>query len=190
MNELWQRLTTWLRINAPQLLLTLQPGATQQAIVDLERRLGVRLPDDYRAFLALCDGQRIGAAFRFYNAEELLCTTKILTHWQHWNGLLEAGAFESYQSEPDAGIRTDWWNAKWIPFTHDLGGHSSCLDLNPAKGGTVGQVITMWRDSEERELMYGSFTAWLTHVVAGLESGKIVFSENEYAALIDASELE
>jgi cell wall assembly regulator SMI1 len=57
-------------------------------------------------------------------------------------------------------VRDDWWNPRWIPFTHDGGGNHLCLDLDPAEGGAVGQVISMWHDSGERAVQGHSFGEW------------------------------
>jgi cell wall assembly regulator SMI1 len=37
-----------------------------------------------------------------------------------------------------------------------------CIDLDPAEGGHVGQVITMWHDEPGREWIAGSFQEWLS----------------------------
>jgi cell wall assembly regulator SMI1 len=184
--ELWTGITNWLQVNAPDLLATLQPGANEQEIAQLEQQLGVRLPNEYRTFLTLCNGQHDEALW-FYKGE-LLSISSVKYQWQAWSDLLESGIFNDTYSQPDSGIRNDWWNLKWIPFTHDGSGDHLCLDLAPATGGTLGQIITMWHDSEGRELLFSNFTQWLTHLSAGLESGEIVLNGNN--ALVDTSELE
>ena len=188
MDELWNRLKLWLQENAPELLATLQPGATKPQIAALEQHLGASLPDDYRAFLQLSNGQPADPRRRFYDGE-LLSTATVKEEWDVWKELLDAGDFDDYQSEPHEGVKDDWWNPRWIPFTHDGGGNHLCLDLDPAKGGKTGQVITMWHDSMERELVFPDFTAWLENLVDGLESGQIVFDCDEYNALVDVEDL-
>ncbi len=188
MNELWNRLKDWLEQNAPELLETMQPGASETQIVALEQHLGVNLPEDYRAFLRLCDGQPNDPKIRFYDGE-LLSTQTVKVQWDIWKELLDDGDFDDYESQPHQGVKSDWWNPRWIPFTHDGGGNHLCLDLDPAPAGTVGQVITMWHDSMDRELIFSSFTAWLENVVNGLESGRIVFEIEEYNMLVDAEDL-
>ena len=43
----------------------------------------------------------------------------------------DAGEFEGCESDPDVGIRNNWWNDKWIPITYDGAGKHDCLDLAP-----------------------------------------------------------
>ncbi len=188
MNELWNRLKTWLEQNAPELLETLQPAASEKKIAALEQHLGVRLPEDYRAFLALTDGQKEYAEFNFHDGE-LLSTKSIKTQWNIWKELLDDGTFEDSTSQPQLGIRGDWWNARWIPFTHDGGGNHLCLDLDPAKGGAVGQIISMEHDNGERLIMFNNFSHWLEQLLEDLQSGEIVFDTEEYNSLVHADDL-
>jgi cell wall assembly regulator SMI1 len=189
MNELWDRLKSWLVQNAPELLETLQPGASEERIAALEKHFGATLPDDYRTFLQLCNGQAADAQFGFYDGE-LLSTDNVKFQWDVWKKLLDANTFSGYQSQPQEGVKNDWWNSCWIPFTNDGSGNNLCLDLDPEGDGKVGQVITMWHDSSERELIFPNFTGWLENVVDGLESGEIVFSLEEYAGLVNWGDLD
>ena len=185
---IWQKLEGWIQANAPELHETLQAGASDKKIAKLEQRLGVTLPEDYKTFLKLCNGQSEESEAGFYDGE-LLSAKSVKTQWGVWKELLDDNDFEGIESEPDKGVRDDWWNPRWIPFTHDGGGNHLCLDLEPAEGGTVGQVITMWHDSAERELMFPSFTAWLENVLNGVETGQIVFDRENYNALVDIEDL-
>ena len=185
---IWQQLEPWILANAPELHRTLQAGASDADIAKLEQRLGMILPEDYKTFLTLCNGQSNQLEAYFYDGE-LLSVKSVELQWDIWKKLLECDAFEGINSEPDNGIRDDWWNPRWIAFTHDGGGNHLCLDLEPAEGGTVGQVITMWHDSEARELRFPSFTAWLGNVLNGVETGRIVFDREDYNALIDIEDV-
>ncbi len=180
----WKKLNPWMAANAPELEQSLQQGANSQEILELEQHLGVTLPEDYKLFLGLCNGQADDALAEFYNGE-LLSIANIKFQWDAWKNLLETNTFSGISSQPDKGIRNDWWNLKWIPFTHDGGGNHFCLDLAPANGGHVGQVITMWHDSSEREFVASNFTAWLEDILNGVETGAIVFDAQDYNALID-----
>lgn len=45
---MWAKIKTWLAANSPQLLATLNPGATVEQLVEAEAALGHRLPDPVR----------------------------------------------------------------------------------------------------------------------------------------------
>ncbi|WP_332455118.1 SMI1/KNR4 family protein [Burkholderia ubonensis] len=69
--------------------------------------------------------------------------------------------------EPEPGIRGDWYNLKWIPLTHNGSGDHLCVDLDPDEGGRIGQVIRVWHDSPERELVAKGVGEWLARGVPG-----------------------
>ncbi|MEH2143178.1 SMI1/KNR4 family protein [Nostoc sp.] len=83
---------------------------------------------------------------------------------------------------------TDWWSPLWIPLTYDGAGNHDCLDLAPAKGGKVGQIIQMWHDEGERELVASSFQNWLEEYATGLESDQYVFS-HEYGGIVNTNDI-
>lgn len=61
MQELWDRLETRLRANAPSVLETLQPGATEEQIAQTEALLSVQFPDDFKAAYRIHNGQDEGS---------------------------------------------------------------------------------------------------------------------------------
>ena len=185
---IWQKLEQWILTNAPELHETLQAGASNQKIAQLEQQLGVTLPEDYKTFLNLCDGQSDESAAGFYGGK-LLSVQSVGSKWDRRKKQLDNNAFEGIDSEPDKGVRDDWWNPRWIPFTHDEGGNHLCLDLEPTNGGTIGQVITWWYASSDRGLRFPNFTARLESVLNGIQAGEIVFDTEEYNALVDADDL-
>jgi cell wall assembly regulator SMI1 len=137
--------------------VVLQKGVTKTALKAAEAALGVTLPDDVRAWFLRHDGAK-GEAIR---GEELLGLRHVVSQWKIWQGLLDKGTFADNRSKPARGVRPDWWNARWIPLTYDGAGNHDCLDLDPAKGGNVGQVIRMWHDDDPRPRVAPTFLDWL-----------------------------
>jgi cell wall assembly regulator SMI1 len=105
-----------------------------------------------------------------------------------WIALLDHGEFDGISSEPQNGIRDDWVNRKWIPFTHDGAGNHLCIDLDPAPAGTHGQVITMWHDGLERERMADSFLDFFKAYVKGVLSGRYLYSD-DYDGIVEAADV-
>src|SRR5262249_49088543 len=62
---LWPQIQTWLKTHAPDLWKVRQPlhspGASEEVLQQAEAELGVTLPDDFKAFYRLHNGQ--GAEF-------------------------------------------------------------------------------------------------------------------------------
>jgi cell wall assembly regulator SMI1 len=176
----WIRFKDWLQKNAPHLILAINEGATQKDIETLETVVGKKLPDEFVDFYKIHNGQN-EQQFRegLINSEELLSINEIIGQWECWKELLDNGDLE-YEgliptSEPEKGIKNDWWNPLWIPFTHDGSGNHICIDLDPASGGTFGQVIRMWHDSGYRKLYASSFTEYISNYISGLETGQFVY---------------
>src|SRR5262249_17787219 len=117
------------------------------------------------------------------DATELLSLERILSEWKVWKEVLDCGDFDGVTSEPQDGIKDDWWNQRWVPLTYDGSGNHLCLDCDPGEGGANGQIITMWHDSAERELISASFEGWMNSFAADLENDRYEYSE-EYGGLI------
>lgn len=183
MRELWEKIEGYLQSHECGSLSTgLNPGASETEIATAESALGdVRFPEDYRAFLKLHNGQ-VDGSITLLGMGPLLSTHEIVDQWRVWKELLDEGTFDDQGSASDHAdcVKTDmWWNPRWIPITHDGGGDHDCIDLDPAEGGTAGQIIEMWHDMDDRSLIAPSFTAWVAHFVAELEQGNLVWSNVE-----------
>jgi len=187
MRELWRRLEAWLSTNAPQVLETLQPGATEEQIERAEAFLSVKLPEDFKASYRIHNGQTPYES-GLLDGRELLSLERIQDEWKVWKDVLDSGDLDGFRSEPNGPIRDDWWNEKWIPITHDGSGNHDCLDLNPATGGQAGQIIDFWHDDPTRALMADSYGSWLKALVEGCESGRYVFSD-ECGGVVEADDV-
>ncbi|WP_256978378.1 SMI1/KNR4 family protein [Burkholderia sp. HI2500] len=163
LRETWQRLEAAFAADASRLPGGLNGPASDDAIAALQTALGTRLPDAFVDSLRIHDGQA-DSGDEFYGSDALLSAHEILAQWRIWKGLVDGGDFDGVESEPDPGIGDDWYNLKWIPFTHDGSGNHLCIDLDPAEGGCSGQVIRVWHDDARRERVAGSFSAWLARV--------------------------
>lgn len=159
--KLWKQYIEWLDANEEDLVDEVAPAATKAEIDTLAASLGVELPEDFIAYLSCHNGQ-LPDSEGIFEYEELLGTSRILSEWKIWKQLVDNGDFDGMHSQPDDGIKNDWFNVKWIPLTYDGGGNHYCLDLDPAEGGKVGQIIRMWHDSADRELIASSLEEWLT----------------------------
>lgn len=187
MKDDWDRFERWLSKNWPDGLDDLNPPASDDEIAKLEEALGTRLPADFVACLKVHNGQKSMAGGLFDNSE-FLSVEAILDQWQVWKDLLDGGDFDGVTSDADRGVKNDWWNARWIPFTHNGGGDHYCLDLDPAEGGGHGQVITMWHDAGEREVLATSFKNWFRSYVDEVVDGQYAYSD-DYGGLVRIDEL-
>jgi cell wall assembly regulator SMI1 len=186
--SMWARFDGWLADNWPEGLRSLNPPASDEQIAALEQALGVALPEDYTASLKVHNGQS-GPGGGMFDGSLYLSADEVLAQWAVWKDLQRDGPFDEFRSDPVNGIKDDWWNPAWIPFTHDGSGNHLCLDLDPAGAGRPGQIITMWHDMAERELLVPDFGSWFKAYTKGVFAGEYVYSD-AYSALINRRDAE
>lgn len=168
----------------PQILDTLNPGADLYRISELEQKIGMTLPDSFKDFYQVHDGQKL-TGLSLFDGDYLLSIDEILREWLQWKEVtpkIEADILATYgdklASEPDLGIRNNWWNPAWIPITSNGCGDNFCIDLDPTEEGTFGQIIRMIHDHPRRELQANSFDSWINQYISDLEADKYYFSDS------------
>lgn len=176
MKKSWQKIEGWININHPTMIETLNLGATNQELFHLETILGNRLPEDFKAFLSIHNGQT-WTHLKLFNGDRLLAIEDIINDWTSWNTVLpdidtdcKSMFGEAAKSSPQKGIKDDWWNPSWVPITSDGSGDSFCIDLDPTSEGTIGQIIRMYHDDPERTLVSSSFSEWIYNYIEDLEN--------------------
>ena len=142
---------------------TLPKGASASAIQATEKTLGVTFPPEVRAFYVTHDGGSDDEAYNC-NSRVLLSLDGIVSQWSIWKQLFDGGAFTGNQAKPSVGIQNTWWIPEWIPMTYDGAGNHDVLDLSPAEGGKLGQMMSFWHDDASRTLKAPDFLSWLATV--------------------------
>jgi hypothetical protein len=70
-------------------------------------------------------------------------------------------------------IQPLWWDLHWLPLQPDGAGNLLCIDLTPASGGKVGQIIDWDHECGPARVLFSSFQDLLSAFVDSLE-GKVV----------------
>ena len=187
MRDLWNRLESYLKKHAPAVLDSLNPPATVREIQEAERELGIRLPSDFTDSLLIHNGQGRDGAFvpnefeegGFFRASfgELAPLSQVVSttfsmraameeYWRPWTD----------DFEYDGPIRRDG-NWSWIIFIDAGSGNQHALDLQPAEGGHVGQVVSILHDPSAFLFLAPSFRAWFEALVERYETGRYYFAE-------------
>lgn len=175
-SETFGRITSWLKDNAPKILeLSLQSGATDLEIEELESVIGRKLPADfkelYKLHNGLSDDKNFGSLFygmQFYPIDSIIAKFK-----QH--ALSAEVSLKKQDVEIDP---SNMFNPGWICFGFD-GAHTSLkLDLVPAEKGNYGQVIFIDDEYEIGILVAGSITELLTNFASDLENGRYHLAED------------
>lgn len=176
MQDIWNRFEAWLDKHANQLLDDLNEGATDAAFEPLERMMGVDMPEDFKEFYKIHNGQFAESEDRLFGIEELYSIERMIEVRQKWKAKFDAGEFDDLESEPQDGIRSEWWNPYWLPITGDITGNHYCVDFAPTRQGKIGQIIRMLHNNPKRKLVASSFREWMETYVIELEKGLFNYS--------------
>jgi len=186
--ESWSRISKWLEANASDVAKRLPGPAEEHDIEAVEEKIGLAFPEDLKASYLVQNGVEYGedelnivvGPYDEYNdmAFCLLPIEQIADEWQVWKDLNDVGEFEGETGEPDNEIVDDWWSNGWIPIAGDGGGDFICIDMNPANGGTVGQVIYAPHDAPERSLLASSWSEYLQNLADEMERGNLEYDED------------
>jgi cell wall assembly regulator SMI1 len=178
--ESWKRIGRWLKESATG-WKPLRKAAGAEQIARAEKRLGCALPADLRKSYETHDGSGDGQIFPWPEdiSYSLLSLAQLVDDWQMHRELLDLGEWQDSKGKSDRGIRSDWWNPRWIPFAANGAGDFFCIDLSPAKSGKEGQVITHNHEDGSHTLLAPSFRAWLSKLADDLEAGLFSYDGDE-----------
>jgi cell wall assembly regulator SMI1 len=186
----WARIHAWLAANAPVVLESLGPPATDEQLRVAESSMSVVLPSEVRACYRIHDGQRavpMPLPSRpdrqdvpgFLYGEHWLRLELMVEHWRIKKKLFDEGAFWR-RAEPYGPIYPVWWHPLWVPLTTDPFGYMKCLDLIAGPGGRVGQVISWCNDEPSRGVVAAGLTDYLSGFAGALEQGEYTTIPDKY----------
>lgn len=170
LEQLWTDWMTAIEQIVPQEneYYNLKHGIEQQDILNLQQQQEMQIPEIlinfYKAHNVEWDA--VTSVFSFSvdgMGYDLLPFEDIYQHWQN-NVELNTGEHLDASNYPNYDARTkinDYTNVSWIPFAESRDGDYLMLDLDPAEGGTYGQIIELQNESWERNIIANS----LEHLV-------------------------
>ena len=187
MSEVWARIEAVLWATAPDLLALLPAGASHEAIAAAELQLGVKLPAAVRETYAAHDGSGgidrgagvIPYEYYFPAGFSLLSLDEMLRTWQTWREW--AGEVTYPCNRVEGPVKAEEYNARWLPISDDSGCAYLCIDLDPAPGGVLGQVIFL-DHTHLRCLVADGWLSFLEKYAVDLESGRLRFEGDELVA--------
>jgi cell wall assembly regulator SMI1 len=178
MKELWERIIAWFAANAPPEpdFFSIADGADERDIRSAETLLGLAFPDDVRESYLLHNGSNETGVFE---NQWLLSVDEVVATWSLCRQGMAYGPFQGLKPPQRVGpIRDCWWSTRWIPITNDGSGDYICIDMDPADGGSVGQVIRTHHEVGPMYVMAPGFRAFLAQFADDLEAGQFWYDEN------------
>lgn len=171
------RINAW--FTSRNLDLCWRPGASEAQIVAFEQVIGRRLPDDYRAFLALHDGQEDTVKVNWLPcAGRLGSIASIITEYRNSYAEPEpdadAPSYDTFSVEDT--VRAVIFHPGRVPIGGMPGyeGRNMHLDFIPGERGEPGQVVTRHTD-EDFTCLGDSFLTFLERTADLLDNGAVVW---------------
>jgi cell wall assembly regulator SMI1 len=190
----WDKLKSILGELDPRTLDNLYPGVDDAAVDRLRALLAVPLTVELEALYRMNDGEgRLYEAFKgqmfedstlpFFTGPEPAAVSGVRPYsFMRIDGVseelerfAEIGGFSSEQryprnnwdwSEHEGPVRKVPASPGWIPFASDSCGNFLCVDADPDRGGSVGQVIEVAYDLSRLRVLASSLTDYLDTLVA------------------------
>lgn len=152
-------------------------GATEKELRAAEETLNIVFPTEFKEFYQTYNGQNECADALFDGF--YLCSLEQMLH--HWSALKDnEKEFLQIESESSSGIKKIWGCSKWVPFASTADGHYLCMDFSPTEAGTIGQIITFWYNSPERERIAPSFKDFILEYTEKIRNGIYVYKQTVY----------
>jgi cell wall assembly regulator SMI1 len=168
--DTWTKIESWLKANCPSIYEDLEGPCSDQEIQAAEGALSAKLPPEAVQIYRGHNGQGGGSA-PLVEVWEFLALRDMVSQWEIQRKLLSKESFANAKATAKGPVRPLWWSSKWLPVFYNGSGDLQCIDLDPADGGKVGQIVVYRHDRELRECIAGSLAELLETFAADLESG-------------------
>lgn len=180
----WQRVTACLGQYTST--LDFRPGAGDAEIDAVEAAIGARLPDDYRAWLRLHDGEN-DADDRVEwlpGGGRLLPVAVTLERWRDEQESLDDDGLDAF--DDGDRIRCVIHHPGRIVIAGNAfgDGDNTYLDLIPAPAGSVGQIIVATSECDF-EVVGSSFLDFLRRFATAFEDGALAVDASEDPPRVD-----
>ncbi len=178
--DMWTEIVNRIAEFSPGVLASMNPPAAPDAIKTLQRRVGAPLPDSFKEYLAVMDGQNdLGRDHPLIGYNRFLPIAHIIESMDMQR--FHFGDEERIEFMTENKIRAVVWDSCWVPFSDFYSSPRLILDLHPGRNGTYGQVWQDWpgvdRESDGR-VIAPTFTEFSTELLRRLTTRSVVVDED------------
>lgn len=197
----WETYKAAIQAKFPSILDQLNPPATDEQIRDLETKIGLSLPEQFKELYKINNGERQNKLCGILLGFHLYSLDDILREWTSWKEVREDLSeedlnemSESATSTPANYIQKRYSIPQWIPLCGDSGGNHIGLDLAPDSWGTSGQIITFGREEDDKIVVGKDLYSFINrlhqtvnsdHFTLDKEEDEDVIALNNHYHLID-----
>ncbi|CDL84035.1 SMI1/KNR4 family protein [Xenorhabdus szentirmaii] len=166
----------WLKNNLNEVVLDLNPGATDEELQAFSSELGIELPNEFNELYKWHNGQKMDIFTGPWYGLEFLPLERVKREWQIWRNIVDdtevmTALSNDAKSTPPDFVKKVYANKLWIPFAHDSSGNHLGIDLDPGHKGTWGQVISFGRDEERKIVIAPDIMSFVNWMLNELKSG-------------------
>ena len=158
-----QRLDAWLQQNRPEYYASLNPGASDEEIAELETSLGWNLPEDFVKFYKWRNG-----------------INELVPGWV-WMSLIHISEIRAWHLEymkNESFSKNQRWHPDFVPFLENGAGDYYCLDRCGVWNGQIYQIILSVHD-DRSQIEAPNFNSWLEVIVQCHESGAWIREQDQ-----------
>jgi cell wall assembly regulator SMI1 len=173
----------WMARHAPSAFSPIyQQPSTPEAIARAEQAVGVAFHPQLRALLGFADGMTDRApslidAFKLMSLADIVDAHAFLSNEFPDGRNVERD--DGDLVEAAKGVKPAWWRPRWIPFMTNGGGDYLCADMDPARGGRAGQVVTYYHDEAFRPKRADDIARMFADFADGLKAGAYRFDADD-----------
>jgi internalin A len=184
--DLWERLEGVLQEFSPRDFEALLPPASEEAITQCEKEIGLEFPEQLRSAYLRHNGMRrlgpddatYGGLFdgsdRWYTIKEVAPAWRVMVELV--DELKVDGAEENLFPAPAAwwgelAVRPEWWCKNWIPIGSESSIPNHYIDLAPCPHGASGQLIQVSGEGNAL-LIAPCLNDWFEFVAKSFETGR------------------
>jgi len=177
---MWTEIVSQIAALSPSVLASVNPPADPGVIDTLERRIGAPLPDGFKQYLAVMDGQNdLGRDHPLIGYNRFLSVARIIETMDMQRFCF--GDKDRIDWITENKIQPVMWDSHWVPFSDFEGSPRLILDLHPGRNGTYGQVWQDWpgRDREnDGTVMALTFAEFSTELLRRLTTRSVVVNDD------------
>ncbi len=190
--EAWKRVEAWLAREHPSGSQILAPGASVVQVQQLAADFGKVLPEDLQSLFVVHNGNDPSFELDWFvhscaydcggGRFKLLSIDEAIAEWRLRNDSLKISDEENASlAGAAAGVKPVYWNRTgWLPLA--LGDDADCffVDLDPADGGTVGQVFAWYKADGAARVVASSVGAWLSLLADGMDQERCTWTRRGF----------
>lgn len=162
MDEIIQKLDTYLSTLRPKFYLELNEPLDDSQLDKLEEYYKIKIPNDLRILYKWKNGQKPTCYETFVNNSCFIP--------------LHQALYDASELTPMIGLDFEienWWNENWIPIFQNGGGDSICYDLKGIFTDLKGQLIEFWHADNDRNVISPTLETFLEKIINYYETRQL-----------------